>query len=112
LKETPTPAAIAKIAVVGSIDTRSETWLWSWGNFHFAAAMRTPLEVVRDYGEEKQFLPLITPLWHAEEVDGWEMAGLAAQILKAKGVYRTPSEHGLLFMVILEIAGACRSLPE
>ena len=41
--------------------------------------------------------------WPAEEVDGWEMAGVAAHVLGAQGVYRVPSANGFLFMAIMGV---------
>ena len=95
------PAIWCEIAFVGSISTTSNTWLWSWANFSLTEAVRTPLEKVREFGENRDFPKLTVPKWPAEEVDGWEMASVAVQVLRAPGVYRTPSQNGFAFLAIL-----------
>jgi len=96
-------AVTAKVDFVGSISTASNTWLWAWANFHLLEPIRLRVEAVRDHGEVHGYPRLTTAKWHAEMVDGWEMAAIAAHVLKAKGVYRSPSEKGALFMLISDI---------
>jgi hypothetical protein len=97
------PGVIARIVFVGSFSTRSETWLWAWANFNLVEAVRKPLIAVRDYGEQKDFLPLTIPKWLATQEDGWHMAAVAARILGAEGVYRTPSDYGFTFMLLHDV---------
>jgi hypothetical protein len=42
-----------------------------------------------------------TAKWSADIVDGWDMAAISAYILKAKGVYRVPSDDNKLFSFML-----------
>ncbi len=97
------PGVIARIAFVGSFSTKSETWLWAWANFNLVEAIREPAIAVRDYGEQKDFLPLTIPKWSATQEDGWHMAAVAARILGAEGAYRTPSDYGFTFMVLHDV---------
>lgn len=46
-------------------------------------------------------LNLLTAKWSADIVDGWDMAAISAYILKAKGVYRVPSDDNKLFSFML-----------
>ena len=96
------PAVHCDIAFVGSVSTVSNTWLWSWANFSLTEIVRTPMRKVREYGEKHDFPRLTVPKWPAEEVDGWENASVAVEVLGAKGVYRTPSETGFTFLAILK----------
>lgn len=97
------PAVIAKIEFVGSTSTQSDTWLWSWANPSVVESVRSRILAVRDFGEGRDFPRLTVPKWPAEEVDGWEMAAIAAHVLDGQGVYRTPDDAGLTFMVLTEV---------
>jgi hypothetical protein len=96
-------AVKCKIAFIGSVSAKSNTWLWSWANFSLLEQVRAPILTVRQYGEERDLPKLTVPKWIADEVDGWEMAGVAAKILNAKGVYRTPGDHSFAFLAILDV---------
>ena len=97
---------IADIQFVGSVSTASNTWLWSWANPAFLPAVKQEVRRVRTYGAEHRYLKLVSACWPAEERDGWEMAAVAAFLLKAKGAYRSPHEHGFTFMVMTNVAWA------
>ncbi len=76
---------------VGSFSLKSNTWMWSWANKHTQEKVKSEIIKVKEFGEKRNFEKLFDPIWEAEEVDGWEMAGISAYILQAKGVYRAPS---------------------
>ncbi|MBI3546704.1 MAG: hypothetical protein HY081_08975 [Gammaproteobacteria bacterium] len=97
------PAVIADVEFIGSYSTVSETWLWSWSNFHLLENVRTRIKAVREYGEHRAFPRLTIPKWPADEVHGWEVSAVATHVLSAKGVYRAPTENGFLFMAIMEV---------
>ncbi|MDP1977416.1 DUF6882 domain-containing protein [Undibacterium sp.] len=100
------PAVIAKIDFIGSYSSKTNTWLWSWANFHLLEGMRIRVAAVRDYGESHDYPWLTTSKWEAEEGDAWDMAAVAAHVLQAKGVYRSPREGGAGFLLIREISRA------
>jgi hypothetical protein len=97
---------VADIQFVGSISTQSDTWLWAWANDSVDPRLSTSMSVVRKFGEEHGFDHLISKQWHAHEVDGWEMASIAAFLLKARGAYRTPKETGFTFMIMTDVRWA------
>ena len=97
------PGVIARIAFVGSFSNKSASWLWAWANFNLLDAIREPTIAVRDFGEQRNFVPLTTPKWPATEEDGWHMAAVAARVLGAQGVYRTPADYGFTFMVLHDV---------
>jgi len=100
------PAVIASVEFIGSVSTVSGTWLWAWANFSFLESMRAAVLKVRDFGEEHDYRKLTTPKWDATEHDGWEMAAVAAKLLEAPGVYRSPGKNGPLFLLIKDIRHA------
>lgn len=97
------PAVTAAVQFVGSVSTRSNTWLWSWANPTTAEPVRSRIVAVYDFGEDRDFPHLVVPKWPAEEVDGWEMAPVAAHVLGAAGVYRTPSDSGFMFLLLWDV---------
>ncbi|MDR2188600.1 MAG: hypothetical protein LBE62_11220 [Azonexus sp.] len=97
------PAVIANIEMIGSISSITDTWLWSWANFHFLPNVRTRIVAVRDLGEASDFPRLTVPKWYADTVDGWEMSAIATHVLDAQGVYRAPTDNGFLFMAMSDL---------
>ncbi len=97
------PAVIAEVEFIGSVSTRSGTWLWAWANFDMLPQVRSRIAAVRDFGAERDFPRLTVPKWNADEVDGWEVSAIAAHVLGAQGLYRVPSANGFLYMAIMGI---------
>jgi hypothetical protein len=100
------PAVIAKIEFVGSLSTKSNTWLWSWANPSTLESVRSRIVAVYDFGEAQDYPNLTVSKWPAEETDGWNMAAVAAHALGASGVYRTPSDGGFTFLLLTEVRTA------
>lgn len=101
-----TPAVVADIQFVGSVSTRTGTWLWSWANESTLEPVRSQVRQVRKYGEEHRLMKLACAYWSAEEEDGWEMAAVSAYLLKARGAYRSPEGHQLGFMIMTGVRWA------
>ena len=88
------------ISFVGTHSSLDNSWLWGWANNSFSNAERESLAPIRSYGTEMGFVKLVGAHWFAEDDDGWLMTAFAARVLDAAGAYRTPTEHGHLYMVI------------
>jgi len=95
------PQVEADIGFSGSLSTESDSWMWSWANDSQDETVRTPSRKVRALGDQLGYLKLASAIWPATEEDGWEMTTIMAKTLDAIGVYRTPREHGYMYMVIL-----------
>ena len=100
------PKVIAKIQFVGSISTKSNTWLWSWENPSVLDNLKKDIVRIRSFGETHGIEKLTNAKWIADEFDGWEMTSIAAKLLEARGAYRAPSSNGFTFMIITEISWA------
>ncbi len=100
------PAVVATIEFVGSVSTQSNTWLWSWANPSTEESVRSRIVAVYEFGEAHDYPRLTVPKWPAEEANGWDMAAVAAHVLDAAGVYRTPSETGFTFLLLTEVRTA------
>jgi uncharacterized protein DUF6882 len=100
------PIVVARIQFVGSVSTRSGTWLWSWANSSYLEGVRASLRAVRQHGGDRHFLKLASAYWEASEEDGWEMTAVSAFLLRALGAYRSPDEHGFTFMLLTDVRWA------
>ena len=99
-------AVIAKVQFVGSISTKSNTWLWSWANSTVLDNVKDEMNKIKEFGNVQKFDALTTDKWKADEIDGWEMTSITAKVLEAKGAYRTTSSNGFTYMVITNIKWA------
>ncbi|WP_432458951.1 MULTISPECIES: DUF6882 domain-containing protein [unclassified Agarivorans] len=97
------PVVIAKVQFVGSVSTKSDTWLWSWANQTILDNVKDQMYKVKEFGVSKNYEALINEKWSADEVDGWEMTSITSYILNAKGAYRTTDNTGFTYMVITDI---------
>jgi hypothetical protein len=100
------PAVVAKIQFVGSLSTKSKTWLWSWANNSIDPKLSAGMQAVREHGRKNGFTKLTERRWSADNADGWEMTAVANYLLKGKGVYRPPFEGGFSYVVITDIRKA------
>jgi len=96
-------AVIAQVQFVGSVSSKSDTWLWSWANATVFDNVKDQMYKVKEYGQSKGYDALINDKWSADEVDGWEMTSITSHILNAKGAYRTTDKTGFTYMVITDI---------
>jgi hypothetical protein len=97
------PVVECEIDFVGSISTRSDTWLWAWANTSLLDKIKEKSRCVREIGDDNNFMELACALWPADEVDGWEMTAIMAKATNAIGAYRTPSETGFSYMVVSSV---------
>ena len=97
------PAVIAKVQFVGSVSTKSDTWLYSWANSTVLDNVKDQMHKVKAYGQSKNYQALFNDKWSADEVDGWEMTSITSYILNAKGAYRATDKTGFTYMVITDI---------
>jgi hypothetical protein len=93
-------AVICDVVFVGSVSTRSNTWMWAWANKSVLEGVKADIRKVRAYGEEKNFEKLAGAYWSATERDGWVMTAISTQVLGGIGAYRSPDDDGFTFMVV------------
>jgi hypothetical protein len=98
------PGVVGRIQFVGSVSTRSNTWLWAWANSSYVEPVRQASLRVREYGERAGVPKFTEAKWPAEEVDGWEMTAVTARFVGAKGGYRTPGDEGFTYMVLTDLS--------
>ncbi len=94
------PTVEADVDFVGSLSSRSDTWMWAWANTSFTDGVKQRSREIREFGEAHDFLPLASALWPGDQQDGWDMTAVMAKLLGAIGAYRTPSDSGFVYMVV------------
>lgn len=94
------PGVVADVTVVGSFSQRSHTWLWSWANSEYSASERAKVEPLRTFGEVRGIERFHRGQWPAEEIDGWEVTQIAADLYGADAIYRAPMDHLFVFMLL------------
>ena len=98
-----TPKVIARIQLVGSHSTKSNTWVWAWANPAYLAPLRQAVLKAKEFGTERVTLRLMQPRWAATESDAWGMTAVTAKLTDAKGAYRCPSQDGFTYMIFTDI---------
>jgi len=93
----------ARVTIVGSISTISDSWLWSWANPHLDDVRTPEIERVRDYGATHGLACLTEAKWPADETDGWEMTSVSARLLESEAAYRSPNDEGALFLLLHDL---------
>lgn len=100
------PSLLADVVHVGSYSTRSSTFQWAWATYGDGAREAEPSARLRVFGEVRGLDRLTTANWACDEVDGWEMAALAAHMLGAEAAYRAPFDHVHWFMLLRDLRRA------
>lgn len=94
------PSVVADVVITGSFSTNSNTWLWAWCNENYSDEDRLRVNPLRVFGEVRGIEKFAEGQWDAEEVDGWEVTQIAADLLGAEAIYRMPDEHLMVFMLL------------
>ncbi|MEO0374149.1 MAG: DUF6882 domain-containing protein [Cyanobacteria bacterium P01_A01_bin.17] len=90
--------AVAPAQIIGTYNTRDNTWMWAWANHSISNSLKTCATKVRTYGTRYGFEKLVSLKWSGSEEDAWTMAAIASHICDAQGAYRGPAGATLIFM--------------
>ena len=96
------PKVVCTIQAVGSV--MGDSWQWSWGNSNLPDACKTLMQQVREFGEEKQWIPLTSLFLDNTDYLGWTLASVAVHLLQGTAVYRCPDSETpgyFMYLVIL-----------
>jgi hypothetical protein len=97
------PIVRASAQIVGTLDSESGTWLWSWANPSIAPGLTNDAQIVRRYGQERSIPALVEPEWKATGDDAWKMTAIAVKVADAQGAYRGVSQEGPTFIAFRDI---------
>ncbi len=79
------------VQIVGTVQGNS--WEWSWGNKNLDSSHRKDLDLVRLFGEEKDWQLLTTLFLENDEYLGWECSAVACHVLSGQATYRFQSSN-------------------
>lgn len=91
---------VADVTILGSFSARTNTWMWAWDNEEYSPSARQAVAPLRVFGEVRGIAKFETGHWEGDEIDAWEVAQLAADLLGAAAVYRAPFDHLMVFMLL------------
>jgi hypothetical protein len=94
------PTLVADLQLVGSYSTESNTFQWEWETAGDCAPEAEAVARLRAFGEVRGIAKLTIPNFACEEDEGWAMTSLAAYLIGAESVYRAPSDHLRIFMLL------------
>jgi hypothetical protein len=94
----PEKIASCDAQIVGTWNSRGETWRWAWSNGSIAEPLTTISLKMREYGAKHGIERFTNPKWSATEDDAWLMAALASLLFEQQGVYRGPAGETYAFM--------------
>lgn len=95
----------ASAQVIGTTSNSASDWLWAWANSSLPPDVTQSAAAVKVYGETHSITELTASCLGSDEPEtlGWELAGIAAHILDAQGVYRSPSRNGAIFFLLTDL---------
>ena len=91
-----------KYLAVGTFSKTSKTWKWSWANEHTLNSVKQDIHIVKEFGEERNYIKLTDGYFASDEVEALEFTAITTKLVDGIGVYRPVSDDLLLFMVLLE----------
>jgi hypothetical protein len=93
----------ADLQVAGSWSPASESWLWGWENQSVPEAASSRVKAVRERGLADDLPQLREAVSPCDEGEAWSLASIAAQILDAECVYRSPGQKSHLFLLLFSL---------
>ena len=101
------PKVIADIQFAGSLATKSDSWLWSWANESTPIHLKQELFRVKEFGEVHKIFPLTrSGTSDIGDTFCYSVTAIAARLLNAKGIYRSPSSIGYVYLILLDVEWA------
>lgn len=91
---------VADATLVGSFSTNTNTFQWAWETLNERDVSVGEIRRLQRFGTVRGIKRLSSPSFKAKEIDGWEMASLAAYLLGAEAIYRPPMDHLYWFMLL------------
>jgi hypothetical protein len=105
-----TPAAGASMrgraTLVGSYAPATRTWGWGGSNPHAPDAVRRASSRLVDDVADRDMWELSTPVFATDEVTAWALAALVCDRASGDGVYCSPDDEGLVFVLLRDFAAA------
>jgi hypothetical protein len=94
----PGRQVIAAAQIIGSYESESGKWQWSWANPSVPEHLTSDARRLKEYGEQQGIQLLVSPHWSGPETDCWYMAALACRLCACQGAYRGPMGNVYTFL--------------
>lgn len=91
------------IACIGSWDYTEKVWVWAWANENLTKAIRDEAKEFKKLAQKTGYEIFEKEGFDCEEVVARDLAYMAVQQLKGKGVYRITTEESYLFVVLKDV---------
>lgn len=96
----------ARATLIGTFSRMSRTFGWGGSNKHLPDAVRRVSAGLVDSILERDMWEISTPLFAADEGTAWALAALVCDRAGGEGVYRSPYEGGLVFLLLRDVREA------
>lgn len=93
---------IADVQIVGSW-AANNTWMWAWNNETLDRALVTDSIKFREFGTQKKYSELTTPIFSSDQDYAWTLTGAAGYVTKAKTAYRGQNGTGYVYFLITDL---------
>lgn len=97
---------VARATLIATFSRLSRTFGWGGSNRHLPEAVRRVSAGLVDSILERDMWELSTPLFAADEGTAWALAALVCDRAGGEGVYRSPYEGGLVFLLLRDVREA------
>jgi len=97
------PRVVARATLIGTWAKGSRTFGWGGSNRHLPEAVRKVSAELIDGILERDMCELSTPVFATDEATSWALAALVCQKAGGDGVYRSPYEGGVVFLLLREV---------
>jgi hypothetical protein len=100
------PRVVARATLIATFSRLSRTFGWGGSNKHLPEAVRRVSAGLVDTILERDMWEISTPLFAADEGTAWALAALVCDRAGGEGVYRSPYEGGLVFLLLRDVREA------
>ena len=90
--------AVAPAQIIGSLDTRDNSWLWAWDNPSIVDNLKVDVLKVKAYGDTHKIDELTSATWIGSEDEAWAMTALAVKLCGSQGAYRGRADSTCVYI--------------
>ncbi|HEY6463508.1 MAG TPA: hypothetical protein VIY73_25245 [Polyangiaceae bacterium] len=100
------PRIVARANLIATLSDASRAWAWGGYNKHLSERVRAASAALVDSILERDMWEISTPVLPADAGTAWVLAALVCDRAGGQGVFRTPAENGVAFLLLRDVRGA------
>jgi hypothetical protein len=100
------PRVVARATLVATFARASRTFAWGGGNRNVPDRVRAASAALVDGILERDMWELSTPIFATDEGTAWALAALVCDRASGDGVYRSPYDGGVVFLLLRDVREA------